>query len=95
MERARQFPLKLPNNELLMAPELVKETNHYATAFREATQGRGSDEPSWLQSLRESSFDQFERAGFPNIKQEEWKYTNVAPIAKGNFAPVLVSNGTG
>ena len=77
-----------------MAPELVKETNHYATAFREVTRGRGSDEPSWLQSLRESSFDQFERTGFPNIKQEEWKYTNVAPIAKVNFAPVLVNNGT-
>ena len=77
-----------------MAPELVKETNLYATAFREATRGRRSDEPSWLQSLRESSFDQFKRTGFPNIKQEEWKYTNVAPIAKGSFAPILVSNGT-
>jgi len=78
----------------MMAPELVKETTSYATAFREATQARGSHEPAWLQSLRESSFEQFERAGFPNIKQEEWKYTNVTPIAKTNFAPVLVSNGT-
>lgn len=77
-----------------MAPESVKETSLYANAFREATRGRGSDEPPWLQSLRENSFDQFERAGFPNIKQEEWKYTNVAPIAKVNFAPVLACNGT-
>lgn len=77
-----------------MVTELVKETGLYATAFREATQARGSHEPSWLQSLRESSFEQFERAGFPNIKQEEWKYTNVTPIAKADFAPVLVSNGT-
>jgi len=76
-----------------MAPELVKETNSYETAFRQA-QGRSTDEPAWLQSLRETSFDQFERAGFPNIKEEEWKYTNVTPIAKGNFAPVLVRNGT-
>jgi Fe-S cluster assembly protein SufD len=77
----------------MMAPELVKETNSYETAFRQA-QGRGTDEPAWLQSLRETSFDQFERAGFPNIKEEEWKYTNVTPIAKANFAPVLVRNGT-
>ncbi len=77
-----------------MAPELVKETNSYETAFRQATQGRGTDEPAWLQSLRKNSFDQFERAGFPNIKEEEWKYTNVTPIAKANFAPVLVRNGT-
>jgi Fe-S cluster assembly protein SufD len=78
----------------MMAPELVKETNSYETAFRQATQGRGTDEPAWLQSLRKNSFDQFERAGFPNIKEEEWKYTNVTPIAKANFAPVLVRNGT-
>jgi Fe-S cluster assembly protein SufD len=78
----------------MMAPELVKETTSYETAFRQATQGRGTDEPAWLQSLRKNSFDQFERAGFPNIKEEEWKYTNVTPIAKANFAPVLVRNGT-
>jgi Fe-S cluster assembly protein SufD len=78
----------------MMATELVKETTSYATAFREATRTRGAHEPSWLQSLRESSFAQFERAGFPNPKQEEWKYTNVASIVKANFAPVIAGNGT-
>jgi Fe-S cluster assembly protein SufD len=77
-----------------MSSELVKETNRYATAFRQATETRSSDEPAWLQTLRETSFDQFEQAGFPDIKQEEWKYTNVASIARADFVPVLVSNGT-
>ncbi len=63
-------------------------------AFRQARQDPGAGEPSWLQNLRENSFDQFERAGFPNIKQEEWKYTNVTSIAKANFAPAVVGNGT-
>jgi Fe-S cluster assembly protein SufD len=77
-----------------MSSELVKETNPYAKAFRQATETRSSDEPVWLQTLRETSFDQFEQAGFPDIKQEEWKYTNVTSIAKADFVPVLVSNGT-
>jgi Fe-S cluster assembly protein SufD len=77
-----------------MSSELVKETNRYATAFRQATETRSSDEPAWLQTLRETSFDQFEQTGFPDIKQEEWKYTNVTSIAKADFVPVLVSNGT-
>lgn len=92
MERTQQLLRKLVNSELMMAPESVKEANSYETAFRHP--GRGADEPAWLRSLRENSFDQFERAGFPNIKQEEWKYTNVTPIAKANFAPVLSGNGT-
>jgi Fe-S cluster assembly protein SufD len=76
-----------------MSTELVKETNRYEEAFRQARQDPGADEPSWLQNLRENSFDQFTRAGFPNIKQEEWKYTNVSAIAKAGFAPAI-SNGT-
>src|SRR3977135_3279529 len=77
-----------------MSTELVKETNRYGTAFRQARQDPGANEPSWLQNLRENCFIQFERAGFPDIKQEDWKYTNVTPIAKADFAPVLVTNGT-
>jgi Fe-S cluster assembly protein SufD len=77
-----------------MSTELVKEANRYELAFRQARQDPGAGEPAWLQNVRENSFDLFERSGFPNIKQEEWKYTNVAAIAKGNFAPALVSNGT-
>src|SRR5258706_14749721 len=77
-----------------MSTKLVKETTRYETAFRQARHDPGVNEPAWLQNLRENSFIEFERAGFPDIKQEEWKYTNVTPIAKADFAPVLVSNGT-
>jgi Fe-S cluster assembly protein SufD len=77
-----------------MSTELVKEINRYETAFRQASQTRDADEPAWLQSLRQNSFDQFEHAGFPDIKQEDWKYTNVSAIARADFVPVLVSNGT-
>src|SRR6266550_8842109 len=94
MERAPPWLLKPVNHKTIMSTELVKETNRYKTAFLQARQDPGVNEPSWLQNLRENSFVQFERAGFPDIKQEEWKYTNVTPIAKADFAPVLVSNGT-
>lgn len=77
-----------------MATELSKETNRYETAFRQATRTRSADEPAWLQPLRENSFGRFEGAGFPDTKQEDWKYTNVAAIAKTDLAPVLDSNGT-
>src|SRR5205814_1923430 len=35
-----------------------------------------------------------ERVGFPGVEQEEWKYTNVAPITRTKFTPVVNSNGT-
>src|ERR1043166_548013 len=79
----------------MMTPELVTEATRYQEAFRQATQTRAADEPAWLQTLRESSFAEFERVGFPNVKQEEWKYTNVTPITRTNFVPVMTANGTG
>ncbi len=86
---------KLVNIELMMTPELITAAGSYEEAFRQATQGRSAGEPAWLQSLRQNSFEQFAQAGFPSVKQEDWKYTNVSSIAKANFAPVLKSNGTG
>ena len=38
---------------------------------------------AWLKELREKAFQYFTENGFPTLKDEEWKYTNVAllPIA--------------
>src|SRR5258707_9104159 len=70
-----------------MSSQLATQSNSYDTAFRALLDKIGSAEPSWLRRLREDSFAQFERTGFPSVKEEEWKYTNVAAIAKQQFAP--------
>lgn len=38
-----------------------------------------------LFSLQEKAFAEFEKIGFPTLKHEEWKYTNLKPITEGNF----------
>jgi Fe-S cluster assembly protein SufD len=71
-----------------MVTQIVKEKSTYDAAFSALQSGTsGSVAPSWLARLRESAFDRFEQLGFPTTDEEEWKYTNVAPIAKGKFAP--------
>jgi Fe-S cluster assembly protein SufD len=40
----------------------------------------------WLQQLREAAFHRFAELGFPTTHDEEWRFTNVAPIARTNFA---------
>jgi Fe-S cluster assembly protein SufD len=46
---------------------------------------RGSSH-AWLDRLRRGGIARFDELGFPNTKQEEWRFTNVAPIARTNFA---------
>src|ERR1044071_5779483 len=62
----------------------VKEKNIYADAFREFVSGR-TGEPSWVARLREGAFERFEETGFPTTDEEDWKYTNVAPVARKSF----------
>jgi Fe-S cluster assembly protein SufD len=41
--------------------------------------------PRWLQDLRERAAASFTALGFPTVRDEEWRFTNVAPIAAGEF----------
>lgn len=43
-------------------------------------------EPAFLHALRRLAIERFAALGFPTNKQEEWRQTNVAPIAQGTFA---------
>jgi Fe-S cluster assembly protein SufD len=50
----------------------------------------------WIQKLREDAFERFAQVGFPTTRDEEWRFTNVAPIARGKFTmqPASVCNVT-
>lgn len=49
------------------------------------TQGRGAGAPHWLRSLRGRAAARFSALGFPTVRQEEWRFTNVSPIADTAF----------
>jgi Fe-S cluster assembly protein SufD len=78
-----------------MALELLKEKNLFASAFRDFIETGAANEPAWLRLLRQKSFARFEQIGFPTVKDEDWKYTNVAPIAKADLAPAFQNETTG
>ena len=63
----------------------VKERSSFAASFLEVVEKSRAAEPEWATRLRQDSFELFEALGFPSTDQEDWKYTNVAPIARGNF----------
>jgi Fe-S cluster assembly protein SufD len=65
--------------------QAVKEKNIYADAFREFAGREG--EPGWVERLREGAFTRFEELGFPTTDEEDWKYTNVAPVVRAEFKP--------
>ncbi len=41
--------------------------------------------PHWLQDLRERGAARFAALGFPTVRDEDWRFTNVSPITTGDF----------
>lgn len=50
--------------------------------------GSAADAPAWLTSLREAGIARFGECGFPTVRDEDWRFTNLAPLAKLPFRPV-------
>jgi Fe-S cluster assembly protein SufD len=67
--------------------QAVKEKSIYADAFGEFAARAAEGRPAWVARLREGAFARFEELGFPTTDEEEWKYTNVAPVARAEFMP--------
>jgi len=67
------------------------KTSTYLSVFDRAEDGR-AHEPAWLRATRRSAAGAFERMGFPTTRDEEWRFTNVAPIAENPFgtAPAAI-----
>ena len=72
-----------------MVSQLAKKSNEDGVAFRTFQEQLNGGSALWLKRLRERALDRFEQSGFPTVDEEEWKYTNVAPIAKVCFEPAL------
>ena len=59
----------------------------YFERFAALAEERGAREPAWLRDIRRAAMDRFGDLGFPTTKNEEWRFTNVAGIARTAFVP--------
>lgn len=76
-----------------MVTEIAEDKNSFTEGFK-ALQSGPADAP-WLTQLRENAMARFVETGFPTTKDEEWKYTNVAPLVRAGFKPATADGATG
>src|SRR5687767_13383485 len=63
--------------------QVIDKLQPWLAALEERPQGG----PRWLQDLRERGASRFSLLGFPTTRDEEWRFTSVAPIATRDFRP--------
>ncbi len=70
-----------------MATDTLTTTeNSYLRDFTGSDSGSPASGPEWLRNLRQSAAARFAEVGFPTRRNEEWRFTNVSPIAETPFA---------
>ena len=61
---------------------LAAERDRIVSGFRDFAAILPEGGPAWLPQVREAAIERFAELGFPSKKREDWKYTNVTPIAR-------------
>jgi Fe-S cluster assembly protein SufD len=64
---------------------VAEQTEAYRADFERLRPARAG-EPGWLSERREEALARFLELGFPGPKEESWRFTPVAPIARRTFA---------
>jgi Fe-S cluster assembly protein SufD len=67
--------------------ELLDQIDYNADFQRVEPSLVGADRPAF-QRLRRAALARFQELGFPGPRDEDWKFTNLAPITRQRFEPV-------
>lgn len=65
----------------------VKQTDAHQEKFERFE--KQASHPGWVLPLRKAGMARFAELGFPTLTDEDWRFTNVAPIAKLPFRPLF------
>jgi Fe-S cluster assembly protein SufD len=66
-----------------------KNIKWYQSNFDAFEQKLNGEKSKSIHALRRDAIRCFNETGFPTMKQEEWRFTNIAPITKIEFNPIL------
>ena len=61
------------------------QVNYYTERFSEFEKGAVGDWHEWLRPVRRAAIARFAEVGFPTTRDEDWRFTNLAPIVQTPF----------
>jgi Fe-S cluster assembly protein SufD len=71
----------------------MQNTDTYISKFKAYEQE--TRQPAWLLPWRKAGLARFSASGFPTVKDEDWRFTSVAPLAKLPFKPAFSPSDDG
>jgi Fe-S cluster assembly protein SufD len=85
----------MPEKNSVMTRKTETINDWYQSRFDHFEKSLNGESKSELHQLRKNAITKFHELGFPTTLHEEWRFTNIAPIAKTQFMPVVKFNANG
>ncbi len=76
-----------------MSIEFNSQIESYLNGFEEFKKNDHFNEIDEIAELRKNAIGKFAELGFPSLRDEDWRFTNINPISKGNFRINGIGNG--
>jgi Fe-S cluster assembly protein SufD len=67
--------------------EKTQSKQWYLSNFKNVEESLNGESKTPFHEIRKKAISRFEEIDFPTTKNEEWKYTNIAPVLNYNFTP--------
>src|SRR5688572_4432550 len=68
----------------------MKASDPYLAKFEGTFEREGASRgPAWLYPIRKAGISRFAEVGLPTVQHEDWRFTNVAPIGRLPFKPLI------
>lgn len=75
---------------MVQAVQNMRASDPYLARFEDTFEREGTSRgPAWLYPIRKAGISRFAELGLPTPQQEDWRFTNVAPIGRLPFKPLL------
>lgn len=74
-----------PDPDTYMPVSQQNTTNWYQSEFNAFEKGLNGDAGGAVHALRRKAIERFTSAGFPTTRDEDWRFTNTASLARMNF----------
>jgi Fe-S cluster assembly protein SufD len=85
MKRTRKTKVRDRNLKQESKPNNAERLAGYLQAYSQLRAERQEREPVWMQQLRQDAWERFSARGFPTTHDEDWRFTNLAAVAKIPF----------
>ena len=66
---------------------VAEDKDAYRASFERFASAHASSDPAWLRERRTAAIARFVEKGLPTPRDEAWRHTPLAPLAKGRFEP--------